>query len=115
MTAATPWGALPDVCTLCLMGTDPGWGLSPVSPQPVHCRGVAGVSIEHVVTDSDLFTQVVVNGDPYAPDGTVGRLMNVFDDCVVIETLPDAANHDGCEWLVGIESVSRADGKAAAA
>ncbi len=68
-----------------------------------------------MITDSDLFTQVVVNGDPYAPDGTVGRLMNVFDDCVVIETLPDAANHDGREWLVGIESVSRADGKAAAA
>lgn len=58
------------------------------------------------ITESDLFSLVVVHGDADVPDGTAGRLINVFDDCVVIESEPSDAYPEGREWVAGITSVS---------
>lgn len=58
-----------------------------------------------MIAESDIFSRVICSGDPNVPDGTIGVLMNVFTDCVVIETPPTADEPDGSQWIVELGAV----------
>lgn len=68
-----------------------------------------------MVTESDLFEQVVVTrADKDVPRGVAGVLMDVFPDFVIIESPPATSGDEPGIWMVARDAVARVTDTAAA-
>lgn len=56
-----------------------------------------------MITEADLYKIVVVHGDADAPDGTVGVLIEVHPDHVVVEELDEGPRPGTDVYFVGID------------
>ena len=68
-----------------------------------------------MVTEGDLFEQVIVTGeDRVVPRGVAGVLMDIGLDYAIIESAPSAPGAEPRLWVVARDAVSPAQGTAAA-
>lgn len=71
--------------------------------------------VSRMVTESDLFAQVVVTrAENDVPRGVAGVLMDVFPEFVIIESPPASEDDEPGIWAVARDAVARVTDTAAA-